>query len=981
LTSRAGGAEYAPMSPGSPPQASNWALLLTDMVDSTGLNARLGDAAMAEISRAHDRLARDLQQTWNGREIDKTDGMLVLFADATDAVGCALALHAAIAARQLPFVVRAAVHVGPLGLQPNPPADVARGAKPLEVTGLALSVTARIMALARGGQTLLSAAARAALLQAPPVVRSMGCWRLQGVSEPHELFEVAASADACRGTPEDVTKAYRVVRRGEHWQPVRELPHSLPAERDGFVGRQAVLLRLAEAFDDGARLVSLHGMGGVGKTRLATHFAWATRGDHPGGCWFCDLSQARSLDGMLFAVAHGLGLSLGSGEPQAQIGHALAGRGPCLVIVDNFEQVTRYAEATVGRWLLAAPQARFLVTTREVLGISGEHVLALDPLPNDDAALLFVQRAAAARVGFRPDAEDRAAIDQLVRLIDGLPLAIELAAARVRVLPPRQLAARMRDRFALASARSGRLDRQLTLRTALAWSWDMLIDAERAALARLSVFEGGFTADAAAAVLGADGTTAADWVDVLQALLDKSLVRSAGDERYALLETVREYAGQQLRRAGSFPGSGDDCAAQARQRHWRYFAAFDERTATSQRGIETNNLVAACRAATSAGDAAAAAACVAAAWSALRRSGPFGTAVEIARGVVAMAGLDGASRARVQWVIGDALESQGEAAAARDALWLGLDAARSDVAPAARARLLVTLGGRESIDGDFALARTHLDEALLLAETAGSDELRMHGLNALGAHHEVQARWADAQRCYEQALQIARTFGDRHMQGGLLGNLGGLHHEQGRLAEAARHYEDSLAVACELGDRRWEGNARCNFGLLLQEQGRAEPARQQFERALALAREIGHVRLAYTVLCNLGVLLAGEGRLEEAGEQFARAVAAAGDAADRRAEGQFSGYLAVNQARRGLIDAARATLAAAERLQRGRGDPLSRALLLCDRAEVELLGRKSEPAAAAQAQAMALAREVACTPDSELGRRLAALEAMRAAGA
>jgi tetratricopeptide (TPR) repeat protein len=539
----------------------------------------------------------------------------------------------------------------------------------------------------------------------------------------------------------------------------------------------------------------------------------------------------------------------------------------------------------------------------------------------------------------------------------------------------------MRDRVALASARSGRLDRQLTLRTALAWSWDMLIDAERAALARLSVFEGGFSADAAAAVLGADGTTAEDWVDVLQALLDKSLVRAAGDERYVMLETVREYAGQQLRRAGSFVGSGEEGAEQVRQRHWRFFAAFDERAATAQRGIETNNLVAACRAATKAGDAAAAAACVAAAWSALRRSGPFGAAVELARGVVTMAGLDDASRARVQWVIGDALESQGEAAAARDALWLGLDVARPDVAPEARARLLVALGSRELIDGDFAPARAHLNEALALAEIVGSDELRMHGLNALGAHHDVQARWADAQRCYEQALQMARRLGDRHMQGGLLGNLGGLHHEQGRLAEAARHYEESLALACELGDRRWEGNARCNLGLLLQEQGRAEPARQQFEQALALARDIGHVRLAYTVLCNLGILLAGEDRLDEAGEQFARAVAAAGEAADRRAEGQFSGYLAVNQARRGLIDAARATLAAAERLQQGRGDPLSRALLLCDRAEVEWLGGDRGPAAAAQALAMDVAQELGCAPDSELGRRLAALEAMRAAGA
>ena len=381
----------------------------------------------------------------------------------------------------------------------------------------------------------------------------------------------------------------------------------------------------------------------------------------------------------------------------------------------------------------------------------GEHVLSLDPLSAADGATLFVLRAAAARVGFRPDAEDKSAIEQLVRLIDGLPLAIELAAARVRAMPPRLLAARMHDRFALATGRGGRLDRQLTLRATLDWSWDMLVDTERATLARLSVFEGGFTADAAAAVLSVDGVDAIAWVDGLQALIDKSLLRSDGTGRYAQLETVREYVGLQLRREGSFAGSGPSYADEARRRHWRYFASLDERVAAAERGIEANNLVAACRAAADGGDAASAASCASLAWSALRRTGPYRTAVELARSVLAMPELDDVSRAVVHGVIGDALESQGEAEAARDELWRGLETTTRGVPPEVRGRLLVTLGNREAVDGDYAQARAHLDEALALADAARSEKLRMQALNALGAHHDLQAQWTEAQQCYEEA--------------------------------------------------------------------------------------------------------------------------------------------------------------------------------------------------------------------------------------
>src|SRR5204863_8586884 len=207
-----------------------------------------------------------------------------------------------------------------------------------------------------------------------------------------------------------------------------------------------------------------------------------------------------------------------------------AGRGRCLIILDNFEQVARHAMETVGEWLNRGSAAQFIVTTREVLGLSGEQVLALPPLATEDAVRLFLRRCEAAAQDFRPTPEDDAAVPQLVKLLDGLPLAIELAAARVRVMPPRSLLARMGDRFKLLASSGQRADRQATLRATFDWSWDLLSAPDKAAFAQLSVFEGGFTLEAAEAVLDLAACAADAWpVDAVNSLVDKSFVRRVSD--------------------------------------------------------------------------------------------------------------------------------------------------------------------------------------------------------------------------------------------------------------------------------------------------------------------------------------------------------------------------------------------------------------------------------------------------------------------
>ncbi len=241
-----------------------------------------------------------------------------------------------------------------------------------------MPITARVMALARGGQTLLTAAAREALggtLSEAARIESHGYYQFKGVEEPVEVFELGERDAAAFAPPPDVDKAYRVVRADDFWRAVREVRHNLPAERDAFVGRIGGAPRPRGASGRGCALVTVLGPGGTGKTRFVRRYGRVWLGDWPGGVYFCDLSEARSLDGIFFAVASALGVPLGKEDPAVQLGHAIAGRGRCLVILDNFEQVVQHAPGDA--WPLARPsrsEAAFVVTSRERLQLAGRGV-------------------------------------------------------------------------------------------------------------------------------------------------------------------------------------------------------------------------------------------------------------------------------------------------------------------------------------------------------------------------------------------------------------------------------------------------------------------------------------------------------------------------------------------------------------------------------------------------------------------------------
>ena len=846
--------------------------------------------------------------------------------------------------------------------------------------------------MARGGQTLLSAAARQALegagLDTAVQVRSHGHYRLKGIEEPVEVFELGTVSHCSFTPPADADKSYRVVRNGDLWQPVREIPRHLPAERDAFVGRGADLQAIARHFDTSTRLVTLLGQGGTGKTRLAIRYGHSWLGDWPGGVWFCDLSEASTLDGIHYAVGSALGVRLGAGDTAVQLAEAIAGRGRCLVVLDNFEQVAQHAAATVGRWLDGAAEATFMVTSRERLNLVGEVVQLVEPLPLDGPAVeLFALRARARRPDFVLDDAQRTVVAEVTSLLDGLPLAIELAAARIGVLSPAQLLLRLRDRFALLAGR-GSTGRQATLRAAIDWSWHLLSPWEQSAFEQCSVFEGGFTLAAAEAVIDlAPWPDAPPIVDAIQALLDKSLLRrwvpqhapprQELDEPYfGMYLSIHEYATEKRGQRGL------DVERALQLRHGRYFAAFGSDAAIEALAMhggtqrqqalrqELDNVIAACRRAVNRGDGEVAVACYRAAWEVLALQGPFGLAVTLGAKVVAMNGLD------VQL---------------------------AETARLAQSEALIRVGNAEGMEAGFG-------QALVRVREVGDRRLEGRILSRLGNICLWEGRHGEAHAHYAAALDCFRDIGSRLLEARMLGNLAITHHEQGRAAEALAHYQAALAIEREIGSRRDEAITLCNLADLLGGQGRTEAARATFAAALALLRELGdrdteavtlgqlgnfeldqglvdealatmraalaltreidNRRLQAFTLRNLGEVLLEHGEVEGARDAFEQVLAILRLVPNRRVEAQAICGLAVLALRQGRTAEAAAGLTEVEATLRELSDQPLLAELLCTRGLVDLARADRAAALAALAEAERIAVELNAGAGSGLSRRI-----------
>jgi predicted ATPase/class 3 adenylate cyclase/tetratricopeptide (TPR) repeat protein len=975
------------------------ALVFTDLEGSTALVERLGDAAAAAMWAEHDRSGRDLIAAHGGREIDHSDGFFAVFSAVSGAAGFALGYQAALAA--LGLVARVGIHLGSITLRQNDGLDVARGAKPVEVEGLAKPLAARVMAHARGGQTLLSAPAHEALAGAMPdgaATESHGHYRLKGIAEPIELYELGQRGACAFAPPSDSEKAYRVVRvacagGGDLWQPLREVRHNLVAERDAFVGRDADLHALAQHLDAGTRLVSVVGAGGCGKTRLVRRYAWAWLGDWPGGVVFADLSEARSLEGILSVVAAALEVPLAGADPARQLGHAIAARGRCLVVLDNFEQLVSHAEPTVGTWLALAAGASFVVTSRERLHLQGENIFALEPLPlAGDAVALFAVRARAQHPDFRLDDANRADVERIVSLLDGLPLAIELAAARVRMLSPRQLVERLRDRFALLAGARGVAARQATLRAAIDWSWDLLAPWEQAAMAQCSVFEGGFSLAAAEQVLDLSAwPDAPPALEAVQALLDKSLLRSwvlpvpdryGFDEPYfGMYVSVHEYAAERLRAQGAQP------LLAAQVRHGRCFAAHgsdaaiealhgpDDASVRRGLGLELDNLLCAFHRAVARGDGEIALATYRAAWEVLDMSGPFGVAIDLGGQLLTLQGLDAAQRAQALRLRGNAAQRAGRMAQSEEWLEASLALAREAGDRRAEALARGSLGGVLRYGGRADKARIEFAAALQLHQVLGNRRALGTTLTGLGVLLGDLGQTDEALAHLRQALAIQRELGNRIDEANVLSLIAVQLAQRGALDPAREHFEASLAISEALEDRVTMGENLTNLGTLALEQGRQQDGAESYERALSIHREVGNRRFEGYVEGDIGRMHLDHLRFAEARPRLERALEIARETGERRQQGAALRSLGELALKSGHSDAASAIFGEAEALLRAVGDRHYLATVLCGRAELARAAGDRASARRLVGEASELATLLGASPESQLGRAIAVLAA------
>ncbi|HEX6207848.1 MAG TPA: tetratricopeptide repeat protein [Actinomycetota bacterium] len=519
--------------------------LLTDIEGSTRILARLRDRYPALLEE-HQRLLREVFSTAGGVEVGtEGDSFFVVFPAAPNAVAAAAKAQQALESHEWPggerVRVRMGLHTGEAILGGD------------NYTGIDLHRAARIAAAAHGGQVLLSEATHALVAQTLPegvTIRDLGEHRLKDLPRAERLYQL------------------QIPDLEQDFPPIRSLETrrgNLPEPLTSFVGR---LQELAEIHDILAetRLLTLTGPGGSGKTRLSIQVGAGLQDDFEGGAYFVPLAALEEHELVVPTIAETLGVEEDPGRPSIEtlIEH-LANR-EVLLILDNFEQVTP-AASTVGEILGATDRVKVLATSREPLHLAGEreypvpplelpdpsHPPPLEALPRYEAVQLFIQRASAVQPSFTVTEENASAVVEICARLDGLPLAIELAAARVKLLSPEELLKRLDQRLSvLASSARDLPERQRTLRGAIAWSYDLLDDRERGFFRRASVFMGGFTLESAEEVCNSDGELG-DTLELVASLLDKSLIRpfsGPAGSRYQMLQTIGEYAKEMLESSG-----------------------------------------------------------------------------------------------------------------------------------------------------------------------------------------------------------------------------------------------------------------------------------------------------------------------------------------------------------------------------------------------------------------------------------------------
>jgi predicted ATPase/class 3 adenylate cyclase len=777
--------------------AGHYAFLFTDIEGSTRRWAIFPEAMGAALAR-HDALLREVVSAAGGAVFKTTgDGGNAVFATVAAALAAAAALQTRLAAEDFAAVegirLRVSVHSGPAEFRDG------------DYFGLTLGRTARIMAAGHGGQVLVSAAASSYPAPGGFSLRSLGLHRLKDLGQAEEIFQLAGPG------------------LGSEFPPLRALdtkPNNLPLQPSSFFGREAELAELRGLLAKHKR-VTLLGPGGIGKTRLALQAAADALDTYPDGVWLVELAGLSQAEQVAPAAAAALNITLGGGEPVAQLASALRGAN-MLIILDNCEHLIEPAASLAAALLRRNAGITILATSRSPLGLPGEQSFALPSLAVPEAGALpgitaaaaagyaairlFVDRAALVQPGFTLDAANAADIAAICQRLDGIALAIELAAARTRLLRPKDLLARLNDRFRLLTggART-HLPRQQTLRALIDWSFNLLTEAERVAFRRLGIFAGSFDLAGAEAVIAGGGIDAADVLDLVASLLDKSLLTRLAEHReprYRLLESTRHYALEKLAEAG-------ETAALHRAHAQHMVSLFGEArrcypdtealawTAIVEPEIE--NLQAAL------------------AW-AFGDHGDDGIAVALAARLRPLVSHALLSTATMFAFAHAAVPKLTQDMPGEDAAWLwvshGQDRSVDSRANAAAAKtaqaLFEALGNRPMAGraaamaalsltraGDAAAAALHADVARAILQTSPPNLTKADILNILGSHQAIAARdaadLAGAQRDFTAALEIYGKLNHRTQLLSVSGNLAEIQAQLGDYAGAIESAKRNLA--------------------------------------------------------------------------------------------------------------------------------------------------------------------------------------------
>jgi predicted ATPase len=718
--------------------------LFTDIEGSTRLLHELGED-YADVLAEHRRVLRDIFARHGGVEVDtQGDAFFVAFARATDAAEAAAEAQHALSDGRVR--VRMGLHTGE-------PAVTDEG-----YVGIDVHRAARIMGAGHGGQVLVSETTRD-LLDSALELRDLGEHRLKDLSAVQRLYQLGAG----------------------DFPPLKTLHQTnLPFQPTPLIGRERELEELAEHLS-AHRLVTLLGPGGTGKTRLALQAAAEAVEQFEQGVWWVPLAPVTDPERVETAIAG----AVGADGPLAE--HLRPQQA--LLLIDNFEQVVE-AAPQVAALIEAAPRVRFLVTSREPLRVHAECRYGVDPLPEVDAVALFVERARAVDARFTPDE----AVAEICRRLDGLPLPVELVAARVGLLSPPDLLARL-DR-ALPLLTGGARDapeRQRTLRATIEWSYQLLVEEEQRLFAHLAVFAGSFALEAAERVCDAE-------LDMLQSLVDKSLVRRWGSGRFGMLETVREFALEQLEDSEQ----RDD----VRRRHAEFFLEVAQ---SAHLAVETFHLE-------PRPDVAHA------------EQENFRAALAWAIAGDPMLGLSLATALENFWVGNDPREGMRWFAA----LFPNADERPSQV----RGSALRAYGGSSDIAGEQETARELYEAGLAVFEELDDDVGRARLLHRVALNSMRRGELEVARQLAEEALELHVKVGTRFGQAEAVACLGAIARDLGDAERAYELMEESSSIAAEAGVSWWVMGMQLELAQLELAGGRTDEGEQRAREALTMAAQM-----------------------------------------------------------------------------------------------------------------------------------------------